>query len=105
MFEQQHILIKLLLVFMLSFSVVHSFVVEENHQPTKIHNTCTAEVNHNTHSDTNHNHLFHCEFHNVYILPNNRNFYFSERVYTLSSFIPNSYTYYHLNKLIKPPIA
>jgi hypothetical protein len=90
---------------MLSFSVLHSFLVEENHQPTKVHNTCNAEVSHHTYSDSNHNHLFHCEFHNVYILPTNNDFCLSERVYTLSSFIANSYTYYHLNKLIKPPIA
>lgn len=89
---------------MLSFSVAHAFVVEENHSKIEVHE-CAVEFEHHSHSDPKHNHVFHCEFHNVYILSDNSTLQLSEKVYILAAFIPKFHTYFHPNKLIKPPIA
>ena len=104
---KKHKYIHLLLVFMLSFSMAHSFVVEENHQDIDSHvcTGCVVEFEHHSHSNPEHSHVFHCEFHNPYILADNTTLLLSEKVTSSTSFTPKSYTYYHSNKLNKPPIA
>ncbi len=104
---KKHKYINLLLVFMLSFSMAHSFVVEENPQPIDSHECvgCVVELEHSSHSNSDHSHVFNCEFHNPYILSDNATLLLSEKVAASTSFTPKSYTYYHSNKLIKPPIA
>lgn len=104
---KKHTYINLLLVFMLSFSMAHSFVIEENHHDIDSHvcNGCVVEVEDNSHSNDEHNHVFHCEFHNPYILSDNTTLPLSGKVTSSTSFTPKLYTYYHSNKLIKPPIG
>lgn len=104
---KKHKYINLLLVLMLSFSMAHSFVIEESHQKIDSHGCvgCVVEVGQDAHSNFEHSHVFNCEFHNPYILSDNTTLLLSEKVTASTSFTPKSYTYYHSNKLIKPPIA
>jgi len=101
---KKHKYIKLLLIFMLSISIAHSFVLEESHPHTNCNN-CVVEFEHQSPSHSKCTHVFHCELHNLYLSLDTKALYLSEKVSTYISFSPNSYAYYHPNKLIKPPIA
>lgn len=100
----KHKYINLLLVFMLSLSIAHSFLVDETHQHIDSHVCAGCIVESEHHSDSEHNHIFHCEFHTPYILSNNTTLLLSEKVSSPTSFTPKLYIYNHFNKLIKPPI-
>lgn len=104
---KKHKYINLLLVFMLSFSMAHSFVVEENQQQIDSYECvgCVVELEHHSYSNSEHSHVFHCEFHTPYILSDTTTILLSRKVISSTSFTPKLYTYYHSNKLIKPPIA
>jgi hypothetical protein len=96
--------VAMLLVLILSFSLLHSFVAEERHQHIDTHE-CVVELEQPSHSDSQHAHVFHCEFHHLYILSDNMAIFGSERISSSPSFGPKLYAYYRINRLIKPPIS
>ena len=95
-----------LLVFMLSFSLAHSFVIEENHEHSDVREW-VAEFTHHSHMDSEHNHdnILHCEFHNSYILAQNMLYFSNTKISLTPTFNPELYTYYKTDNFIKPPIA
>lgn len=105
MSDNKHKYIKLLLILILSLSIAHSFVLEENHQHTNCDHSVLESEHKHTPSISKCTHVFHCELHNLYLSSGSTALYLSEKVSTYISFSPNSYAYYHPNKLIKPPIA
>ena len=93
----------ILLVFMLSFSISHSLVIEENHSLTDICE-CVVESNHQSNLDSEHSHIFHCEFHNSYILSDNTSLFLGKKLVSASIFTIKPYIYYQTEELVKPPI-
>ncbi|CAA6819008.1 MAG: Unknown protein [uncultured Sulfurovum sp.] len=104
MSRNKHKYIKLLLILILSVSIAHSFVLEENHQHVNCDHCVNESEQQHTPSVSKCTNI-NCELHNLYLASDTTALYLSEKVSTYISFSPNSYAYYHPNKLIKPPIA
>lgn len=97
-------LVALLLILMLSFSITHSFVVEENHEHTDVHEW-VAEISHQAHLDAEHDDSFHCEFHNSYIIPLNITSILDTLISLVPTFKSKLYAHFITYNLTRPPIA
>jgi hypothetical protein len=89
---------------MLSFSLAHSFVIEESHEHTNVQEW-VAEFNHQSHLDAEHDSALHCEFHNSYILSQNMVYIADMSIALVLTSKPKLYTYYKTDNLNRPPIV
>lgn len=95
--------ITMLLVFMLSFSLAHSIVLEEHYEFTDTMN-CTSECCHHVDSKVEHEPCYYCEFNSPSNIPVNTILLLSEKIFSTPPFSSNLYNNYKNEELIKPPI-
>jgi DNA-binding MltR family transcriptional regulator len=98
--------INILLIMMFSFSILHSFVLEDAHH----HHTYEKEWSgdKNTYAlddDIQEMHDNFCEFHHSYILVQNSTVIPNLKLSSSPLSNLNSYTYYKIGNFLKPPIS
>jgi len=98
--------INILLLVMFSFSILHSFVLEESeHYHHSIEKNMLDKNTDILKSELKESHTLHCEFHHSYILTQNFTFSSNISVSTPPLFKPNFYAYCKMDNFLKPPIA
>ena len=98
-------LVNILLLLMFSFSVVHSFALEEEHHHHISEQTWIGECSHVEYDDVEDTHNLYCEFHHSYVLTQNFTIHSHSSIYSNPLFISKVYTYYKTDNFLKPPIA
>ncbi len=96
--------INILLLAMFSFSILHSFVLEEDYHHSDA-KEWVSEFSHISHSDIEDVHDLHCEFHHSYILTQNFTSISNKLTSQSPIFQPKFYIYHKTDNFLKPPIA